>query len=75
MQDVNKITLTTRAYTYGYFEVKTAIDGEVLATVYPKNCSVWTDFSADIQMPNGRQALYLCYHGGGAPQLKSITLA
>lgn len=75
MQNVTKISVTTRAYAGGHFEVKTAWDGEVLATIPLRNANVWTEFSTDVKIPDGVHALYLTFRGFNTPQLKSITLA
>ena len=71
-QDVKTITLVTRGYAYGAFQVKTAPNGPVLATLNMHNTNLWHATTADIALPNGKQALYLTYVGGGNPMLKSV---
>lgn len=74
-KDVKKISVTVRGYAYGSFEVRTKWDGEVLATVKIKDSSnVWETYSSDIALPDGVNAIYLTYVGGGTAMLKSFTL-
>lgn len=73
-QDVKSISISVRGYCSGSFEVKTAWDGEILATLPVEFTNVWTTYSADINIPNGDQALYLTYRGPGTANLASFTL-
>jgi len=73
-RNVQKITLTVRGYAGGYFAVKTAWDGPELARVPLHFTNIWTDFSADVAIPDGVQAIYLTYCGPGSAMLKSFTL-
>lgn len=72
--DIQRIGIKVRGYCNGHFEVKTAWDGEVLATIPVAFTNVWTDYSASISIPNGVQALYFTYKGGGNASLASFTL-
>ena len=71
-QDVKAITLVTRGYAGGTFQVKTAPNGPVLATVKLHNSNLWCAYTVPVELPNGKQALYLTYVGGGNPMLKSV---
>ncbi len=71
---VKKIGVTIRGYCGGEFRVKTAWDGETLATVKVISANIWQEFQSDISIPDGVHAIYLEYKGGGNPQLKSFTL-
>ena len=71
---VKKIGVTVRGYCGGEFRVKTAWDGETLATVKVISANIWQEFQSDIAIPDGVHAIYLEYKGGGDPQLKSFTL-
>lgn len=73
-KDVKKITIKVRGYCDGAFEVKTSWDGEVLARIPVNFTNVWTEYSSDINIPNGIQALYITYTGGGRASLASFTL-
>ncbi len=74
-KDIKKITLWVRGYMYGHFDVRTAWDGEVLCEIHGYNTNIWTEFSAPVSIPDGIQELYISYHGGGEPSLKSFILA
>lgn len=73
-KDTKKITLKVRGYCNGEFAIKTAWDGEVLAKVPVKFTNVWTDYTADIELPDGVHPLYISYTGGGRASLLSFTL-
>lgn len=71
---VKKISITTRGYGSGDFEVRTSIDGPVLATLTIEFSNVWETYTADINLPDGVHALYFTYVGSGTPSMKSFTL-
>jgi len=71
---VSKISITTRGYIHGVFEVKTELKGPVLATLKPQSSNFWEPTSADIKMPDGVNAIYFTYKGNGTAQLKDFTL-
>ena len=71
-QDVKTITVVTRGYAGGEFQVKTAPNGPVLASIKLQNTNLWHARTAEIDLPKGKQALYLTYVGGGNPMLKSV---
>ena len=60
-----EISIWTRGYADGTFEVKTAWDGEVLATLEVQYTNVWEKYTAPVTIPDGIQALYLTYRGNG----------
>ena len=72
---VTRVTLTVRGYAHGYYAVKTAWDGPELGRVAVDSSNVWTDYSADIALPDGVNALYLTYHGRGSAALKGFELS
>ena len=72
--DCKRITITTRGYAAGYFEVKHAWDGKILATIQIKYTNVWEDYSADLELEEGKQAIYLTYRGNGNASLLSFSL-
>ena len=61
-------------YADGVFEVRTAWDGEVLASIKVQYANVWEEYSAPISIPDGIQAIYLTYRGGGNASLLSFAL-
>lgn len=71
-KNVQQITLTTKHYCSGYFEVKTSWDGEVLGKIPLESRNYWDEFTADVSIPDGVHDLYLTYRGSGAPALKSF---
>jgi arabinoxylan arabinofuranohydrolase len=72
--DIKRITITTRGYAAGYFEVKNAWDGRVLAKIQIQYTNVWESYFADLEMENGKQAIYLTYRGNGNASLLSFSL-
>lgn len=75
IENVSKISLTSRAYLSGKFEIRTSIDGEVLAEIPVRHSNVWVRATAPISIPNGKTALYITFNGfGRAGQLKSFEL-
>ncbi|MBR3505270.1 MAG: family 43 glycosylhydrolase [Clostridia bacterium] len=72
---VKRVGVRVRGYAGGCFAVKTAWDGPELGRIPVNFTSLWTDYSADIALPDGVQAIYLTYHGHGSAQLASFTLA
>ena len=71
---IRKVKIKVRGYAKGAFEVKTAWDGESLGSIPVGFTNVWTEYSADITIPDGVQALYFTYTGYGSPSLASFTL-
>ncbi|HNX62424.1 MAG TPA: family 43 glycosylhydrolase [Candidatus Limiplasma sp.] len=69
---VRRVGLAARGYANGHFEVKTAWDGPVLATLPIAYTNVWENYAADATFPDGKQALYLTYRGPGQTALRSI---
>ena len=73
--DIREISIWTRGYADGTFEVKTAWDGEVLATLEVQYTNVWEKYTAPVTIPDGIQALYLTYRGNGNAALRSFELS
>jgi arabinoxylan arabinofuranohydrolase len=79
---VRRVSIQARGYLTvgkagkftGEFWVKTAWDGPCLGRIPIRHASAWTDYTADIAIPDGVQALYFEYHGSGGVSLKSFTL-
>ena len=72
---VREIRIKVRGYAGGgAIEVKTAWDGEVLARIELRNSNVWEEYAAPAAIPDGKQAVYLTYRGGGSASLLSFTL-
>ncbi len=73
-ENVTGIKITARGYADGIFEVKTAWNGEVLAEIPVQYTNVWEEYFAKVEIPNGKQAIYFTYRGGGTAQLHSFEL-
>jgi hypothetical protein len=73
-ENIKKITLTTRAYGKGNFELRTNLNNAPLGIVPITSANIWTTYSADIQIPNGTHALFFTYKGGGTPQMLNFIL-
>jgi hypothetical protein len=71
-EGVKKITLTTRAYGRGNFEVRTDLADAPLGVIPVVSANVWTEFSAEVEIPDGIHAIFLTYKGGGTPHLLSL---
>lgn len=73
-KNVTTFKIKVRGYCNGAFEIKTAWDGPVLARIPVKFTNVWTEYTTDIDLPDGMQALYISYTGNGRANLASFTL-
>ncbi|ACL75373.1 family 43 glycosylhydrolase [Ruminiclostridium cellulolyticum] len=71
---IKKVKIKVRGYCQGDFEVKTAWDGPALGKISVGFTNVWKEYSADIVIPDGVQALYFTYTGQGSASLASFTL-
>ena len=65
MKNVHGMRITTRGYGDGTFEIKTGMGGPVLGTVKIEIYNVWENYETKVEIPDGVQALYLTYTGGG----------
>ena len=72
---VKKISIATRGYVYGKYEVRTKWDGPVLAEISAGCSNIWETNSADINIPDGVGELYFKFVGGGTHQFKGFTLS
>ncbi len=73
-ENVSGIALSVRGYCKGPFEIMTSPDGPVLGTITVDFTNVWTEYSSDIPIPNGTQAIYIRFAGEGIASLASFTL-
>lgn len=73
-EGIRNVHIKVRGYCQGVFEVKTAWDGPVLGEIPVGFTNVWTNYSAEIAIPDGKQALYFTYTGHGSAALASFTL-
>ncbi len=57
-----------------YFELRTVLGGEVIARIDVDGAdSNWQTFAADAPIPEGKQAIFLTYHGEKKMQLKELV--
>lgn len=71
---IRKIKIKVRGYCRGDFEVRTTWDGPVLGTIPVVFSNCWKEYSADIAIPDGINALYFTYAGTGTASFASFTL-
>ena len=72
-QDVRRVSIWTRGYAGGEFQLRTSPKGEILARFRLQNSNVWEETSSPAHIPNGKQTIFLTYSGPGNPMLRSIA--
>jgi hypothetical protein len=72
--EIKKVAIKVRGYCRGYFEVRTSWDGPALGKIYVDFTNIWKEYSANIKIPDGKQALYFAYFGEGRASLASFRL-
>lgn len=73
-KDVKSISIKTRGYCSGEFQIMTAWDSEPIARIECSGTNIWWEGSTSISIPDGISPLYLKYVGGGNPQLWGIEI-
>lgn len=71
---IKRVSIRTRGYAIGDFEIKTAWDGPALGKIHVEYTNIWTKGTTDVEIPDGIQAIYITYRGHGAPALASFEL-
>jgi arabinoxylan arabinofuranohydrolase len=71
---VTRVKIKVRGYIRGLFEVKTSWDGEVLGAIPVEFSNIWTEYAADIAIPDGIQSIYFTFRGHGNGHFGSFTL-
>ncbi|MCL2254552.1 MAG: family 43 glycosylhydrolase, partial [Lachnospiraceae bacterium] len=74
-RNINKVSIIKRGYCKGRFEVRTSLDGGLLGSIEVISSNIWLNFEADINIPDGINALYFTYKGTGKFHLRSFILA
>lgn len=70
---LKNVTIITRAYFQGCFEIRTAWDGPVLGKIEITDSSnFWEEHKGSVSVPDGKNAFYLTFRGSGCGQLKSV---
>lgn len=73
-KNITGIGIKTRGYADGIFEIRTSIEGEVLAQIKVEYTNVWEEYLSPIHMPDGKNAIYITYRGEGNASLLSFSL-
>ncbi len=73
-EGIKRVTIKTRGYCRGVFELRTSWDGPVLGRIPVDFTNVWKAYSADITIPDGERSLFFTYKGQGRASLASFTL-
>ncbi|MDO5422686.1 MAG: family 43 glycosylhydrolase [Eubacteriales bacterium] len=73
-KDVRKISVRTRGGARGRFLVKTAWDGEPVGTIELGRNNEWKEYTGEVRIPDGVQALYFEFEGAGRLSFASFTL-
>jgi len=71
---LKSISITTRGYFYGVYEIRTQWDGPVLGTIKTDSSNFWEDYEGEVSIPDGIHSLYITYKGSGIGQLKNFRL-
>ena len=71
---ISRVTVKTRGYNRGAFEIRLTWDGEPLGTIQIVSSNIWKEFSSDIKIPDGVHALYFVYKGLRFATIASFTL-
>jgi len=71
---VKSIGVEIRGYGIGVFEVRTAWDGPVIGEVPVKMANIWDWHHAQVEVPDGVNALYLTYRGTRYTALRQFAL-
>ncbi|MGP0583465.1 family 43 glycosylhydrolase [Paenibacillus timonensis] len=73
-QGVSRVKIKVRGYCQGAFQVQTTWEGAALGIIPVDFTNVWTEYAAEITIPDGVQAVYFKYTGNGSADLASFTL-
>ncbi|MDR2942754.1 MAG: family 43 glycosylhydrolase [Treponema sp.] len=71
---VTRVKVKTRGYSRGLFEVKTSLDEKPLGVIQIESSNIWKEFSANIAVPCGIQALFFIFKGTGSATIGWIGL-
>lgn len=71
-QNVKKISVWMRGYASGTLEIRNDWDKETVGSVAFTSDNIWKKVTADVNIPNGKAALYLTFKGTGKASLRGI---
>lgn len=70
-----QLSIKVRGYCKGNFEIRNSWNGDVLGTIPVDFTNVWTDYTTQIDFPDGVHPLYITYAGNGRASLLQFELA
>lgn len=73
-EGITEITITTRGYCHGAFEIRTHWDGKVHGTIPIHSTNDWREFTARVDIPDGVHDLFFTYRGQQGATLRSFEL-
>lgn len=73
-KNVKKISIKTRGYLQGEFDIRTEIDGPVLGTIPVDFSNVWEKNGTEIALKDGVHPIYFTFRGNGKGQFLSFIL-
>lgn len=71
---ITKIDIKVRGYMDGCFDIRTAPDGTVCASIPVSQCNYWETVTAPCHIPDGIHAIYITYRGKNAPTLGGFKI-
>ncbi|MEX1029800.1 MAG: family 43 glycosylhydrolase [Paenibacillaceae bacterium] len=71
---IRTVKIKVRGYCHGAFEVRTSWNGMALGRIPVDFTNTWNEYSTNLIIPDGIQALYFTYTGAGGASLASFTL-
>lgn len=72
IRGLKKIAVYVHGYAHGFIHVKTKWDGEPIADIRIDNATLWEEFAADVNIPDGVYDIYFTYEGTGMFGFKSF---
>lgn len=73
-KSIKKVKIKVRGFYRGTFELRLSWNGPALVAIPVDFTNIWHEYTADIEIPDGIQALYFTYKGEGSASLASFTL-
>ena len=74
LKNVKSVSVYTKGYATGKFELRTAYDGEAIASFDMEYSNVWREYKADVNIEDGVYALYFVFMGEGHMQFRSFAI-
>ena len=71
-KNVKGIKITARGYANGEFCISTSLNGPILAKLKMEYSTIWEEYAAECNIPDGVSAIYITYIGDGDASIKSF---